>query len=554
MIQSFPDSLPAGTNLLQYRVEKVLGQGGFGLTYLAQDTRLDMSVALKEFFPRESAAREPNGGVRPKSSLENEQFAAGLKGFLSEAQILARFRHPNIVQVHNFFEENSTAYMVMAFEKGESLSVLLKLQEHWSEVELLKIVLPLLDGLKILHGAGFIHRDIKPGNIYIRQNGTPVLLDFGATRHAIGEHTKTLTALLTPGYAPMEQYYSSSKRQGAWTDIYAMGAVLYRAITGQVPDHATDRMSALPRGELDPLPPLMSLGLSGYSHHFLEAIDHALQVLEKDRPQTVTLFRSELVNSKTGTSGDYDLTRVEVLRGNINTKKNVRESVAQRQSKDRFFFLPAFRRWFDTKRRPAVSGVVSTIKRHPKTHLFLLLNVFLASFLSMTAMENMFSGRFAVYFLIVNIFPAILYVALIANSIISVITNKIFKRKSPNNNSPQYYWRTVLLLELFSYGWAFLLVPGCINGNCTNGVGEYVNLQGKRYIGQWQEGERNGQGMTYYSSGEKHTGLYLGGNRTGPGVYYYPDGTVKQGNWKKGKLHGDVMVTTPDGRQTVEKW
>ncbi len=287
MAHPFPDALPAGNTLLQYRIEKVLGQGGFGLTYLAMDAHLDMQVALKEFFPQEFAVRENNGSVRPKTTAHRAQFEAVRQGFLDEAKTLARFRHPNIVQVLNFFEDNGTAYMVMTFEEGESLSSLLKTAGRWSETNLLKLVKPLLDGLNVLHASGFIHRDIKPGNIYIRRNGTPVLLDFGATRQAMGEHTKTLTAMLTPGYAPMEQYYSSSKRQGPWTDIYAMAAVLYRAITGKVPDHATDRSSAKLREEQDPLPPLVSLGLRGYSRHYFETNDLALQVLEKDRPQSL---------------------------------------------------------------------------------------------------------------------------------------------------------------------------------------------------------------------------------------------------------------------------
>lgn len=295
MHQNFPDALPAATTLLQYRIEEVLGQGGFGLTYLARDERLEMPVAIKEFFAQDISVRDCNLQIRPKSSLHSEQFNWGMTRFLDEARNLARFRHPNIVQVLNFFEENGTAYMVMAYEHGDSMAAVLKRCPQLSESQLLEIVLPLLSGMETLHDAGYIHRDIKPGNIYLRENGSPVLLDFGSARQAIGEQTKTLTAILTPGYAPFEQYFSSSKRQGPWTDIYSMGGVLYRAVTGKTPTHATDRSSALLRDERDPLQHAIDFSGGSYSDAFLQAIDSALAVLEANRPQTTKEWHNMLV-------------------------------------------------------------------------------------------------------------------------------------------------------------------------------------------------------------------------------------------------------------------
>lgn len=297
MTDTTPDALPIGVTLLnQYRIDQVLGQGGFGLTYLAHDIRLNIPVALKEFFAQGMSVRAGELTVRAKSTIHQEAFQYGLTRFLDEARNLARFRHPNIVQVLNFFEEHGSAYMVMTYEEGYAMSNALKLKRTLPEDNLLKIVLPLLDGLKVLHSAGFTHRDIKPDNIYIRnQDGSPVLLDFGSARQTTGDHTKSLTTMLTPGYAPFEQYYTSSKKQGPWTDIYSMAAVLYRSVTGRLPVNATDRSSALLQHEPDPLPSAVSLGKGRYSESFLVAIDKGLTLLEKQRPQNIDAWLEMLI-------------------------------------------------------------------------------------------------------------------------------------------------------------------------------------------------------------------------------------------------------------------
>ncbi len=305
MIQTFADPLPKGTTLHhgQYRIEKLLGRGGFGLIYLATDPKLARLVALKEFFPRNLAVRKENSAVGPEESDRQNEYDDLLEKFLAEARTLAGFRHSNIVQVHQFFEDNDTAYMVMSFEKGNSFKHLLEqrrtARKKWTEQELSTLTLPILDGLKKLHVSGFIHRDIKPGNIYIRDDGSPVLLDFGATRQAIGDHSAEITILMTPGYTPPEQHTNRSRHQGEWTDIYAMGAVLFRAITGKAPIDASIRSNARIQEEPDPYRPLATRKTTGYSRHFLEAIDHALQIRGKDRPQTVDAWIRELKGEKT---------------------------------------------------------------------------------------------------------------------------------------------------------------------------------------------------------------------------------------------------------------
>ncbi len=306
MGEEFGTALRNGTILLQYRLERVLGYGGFGITYLARNQRLDHLVAVKEYFPQTFAVREPDGTVRPKSKLDEEKFQWGRDRFLVEAKVQAGVRHPSIVRVFDFFESRRTAYMVLEYEDGDLLSAYLKRVEKPTEAELLDIVLPILSGLEVLHGAGFIHRDIKPGNIIVRNDGSPVLLDFGAARQSTGEVSHTLTAIVTPGYAPFEQYYSSGKRQGPWTDIYAMGAVLYFAITGMAPRHATERSGALLERKPDPLTPIAQLADGEYSAAFLDAIDWALQVLETDRPRTVMQWRAAMLGEMPSTLGSKE--------------------------------------------------------------------------------------------------------------------------------------------------------------------------------------------------------------------------------------------------------
>jgi serine/threonine protein kinase len=287
------NSLKPGYKLHWYRIEKVLGQGGFGITYLAYDFNLDRKAAIKEYLPIELAVREGDFSVHPLSEDHGEQYHWGLDRFIQEARTLAKFEHPNIVRVLNVFEANQTAYMVMSYEEGESLQEILTRRKTLEEGELLDILVPIIGGLEKVHQAGFIHRDIKPANILLRKDGNPVLLDFGSARQALGAHTKTLTSLVSPGYAPFEQYHSGSEAQGPWTDVYGLGATLYRAVAGVAPMDAVDRSRVILKGGADPYVPAMEIGRGRYSERFLRAIDHALQFREEERPQTVAEWKRE---------------------------------------------------------------------------------------------------------------------------------------------------------------------------------------------------------------------------------------------------------------------
>ena len=283
------NALPEGYRLQEYELVRVLGAGGFGITYLGYDDHLNKPVAIKEYFPSDFATRTDDGSVVPQTSMSREDFEGGLDSFLREARTLARFdRCRHIVRVHRYFEAHGTAYIVMDYVEGEDLSAYFARQRTLSEAELKGILYPLLNGLAVVHEAGILHRDIKPANIVIRaEDGLPVLIDFGAARQAIGARSRRLSVIVTQGYAPIEQY-SERGNQGPWTDIYALGAVCYRALTGEVPDDATDRV------QHDRLVPVSQRYEGQASRGFLSAIDAALSVYGEDRPQSVAAWRKAL--------------------------------------------------------------------------------------------------------------------------------------------------------------------------------------------------------------------------------------------------------------------
>ena len=294
------NALPAGFALQEYRIEKVLGVGGFGLTYLALDGNLNLRVALKEFLPDDVAARGADHTIGPRSPDTAESFGWGKQRFLDESRTVASFRHPNIVRVMRFFEANGTAYMVMEFVEGAALTDWIKTRRPLSEALATSLIAPLLDGLHLVHKSGVLHRDIKPANVYVREDGTPVLIDFGSARQRATE----LTAIVSPGYAPFEQYHTQGN-QGPWSDIYALAGVLYWLVTGERPHEAVARIRA------DTMPSALQAGDRNlYRPAFLAAIDWALTPIEEQRPQSVAEWREALLGGSAAVSAPVDKTQV----------------------------------------------------------------------------------------------------------------------------------------------------------------------------------------------------------------------------------------------------
>jgi serine/threonine protein kinase len=285
-------ALQPGQTIGRYEIVAVLGQGGFGITYRARDAQLDREVAVKEYLPSALATRQDGVTVLPRTTKLADDFTWGRQRFVEEGRTLATLqRAPAIVRVYDFLEANGTAYIVMELVPGETLESRLKTKCKLDPAELDRIVWPLLDGLEEVHNAGFLHRDIKPGNILLDDNGNPTLIDFGASRAAMVGRTTAMTAIFTPGYAAAEQM--TSAKQGPWTDIYGLSATLYHAITGAAPPSAFDRMLE------DAYQPLGKALPAGFAPGLLVGIDAGLAIRATDRPQTIAGWRPIL--SQAGT-------------------------------------------------------------------------------------------------------------------------------------------------------------------------------------------------------------------------------------------------------------
>jgi serine/threonine protein kinase len=277
-------ALPPGTVLREWRLEQVLGVGGFGIVYRGRGIYFDELVAIKEYFPSAISERKDGDTVVPTDSDAEEVHALGLKKFVEEAKLLWNLskptRHPNIVSVRSLFEIHGTAYMVMDFEDGVSLSDILKSGKRFTEASLMALIRPISEGLERAHRVGVLHRDIKPPNMLVSEDGRPVLIDFGSARFDAGQATNTKVTFHTPPYAAIEQYVKTYE-QGPWTDIYALGVVLYECVTGTKPPEVLERMHG-GQGKL-----LAGQEIEGFSQAFLRGIDAAMTIRPSDRPQTI---------------------------------------------------------------------------------------------------------------------------------------------------------------------------------------------------------------------------------------------------------------------------
>jgi len=313
----------------------VLGIGGFGITYKAYDNTLERTVAVKEYLPSNLAVRTLDQiTVAPKSEGDGTDYQYGLKRFLDEARTLAKFMEPNIVRVITFLEAHGTAYFVMDYEDGECLDALLKSEISLPATKICDLAVPLMKGLRTVHANNYLHRDIKPLNIFLRRTGSPVLLDFGAARQAFNSQARTMTGMVTPGYAPFEQYLNDGT-QGPWTDVYAMGATLYHCAMGVAPEISTERIAALHAGKPDPvrthgdvlekkvgsdLASLILWMLGPMPNERPQSVDQALAVLEgKVQPPRLDAQPAAIPAAGTTTAATVSLApeTLEVLEENL---------------------------------------------------------------------------------------------------------------------------------------------------------------------------------------------------------------------------------------------
>ncbi len=284
------DALPAGTRFGELEIVRVLGVGGFGIVYLARDHALERHVALKEYMPASLAQRGVGPLITVRSGAHAQTYAAGLRSFINEARLLARFDHPSLVKVYRFWEDNATAYMVMPYLQGRTLrDVRRSVSQAPSEMWIRHLLGSLLSAMELLHSEGVYHRDIAPDNILLAPEGPPILLDFGAARRVISDRTQTLTAILKPNYAPIEQYAEMTQlRQGPWTDIYALGAVAHFLLFGAPPPPATARVVH------DTLWNLPQRLVEGISPRLFGTVAWMLAVRPQHRPQNVQALRDVL--------------------------------------------------------------------------------------------------------------------------------------------------------------------------------------------------------------------------------------------------------------------
>jgi len=286
-----PRPLGAGSKIDRYKVREILGMGGLGITYRAHDDKLDREVAIREYLPTAYSLRQANYSIHPISGAHESRYAQGLSNFLKVANALNQFSHNNIVKVHDVVESNNTAYMVMDCEYGVSLDAIIQQCGTLEQTHQTQVFYPIFEGLQKIHELGFVHRSIKPSNIRIREDGSPVLLDFGSARQITVGQSIESTALVNQGYMALEQYSADYGEQGPWTDIYSLAAIMYQGVTGANPAEALSRSDYLLRAQPDTVQMLSAEAHPTYQQSFLGALHAGLTLQPEKRPQSLMLWK-----------------------------------------------------------------------------------------------------------------------------------------------------------------------------------------------------------------------------------------------------------------------
>lgn len=497
-------NLPAGTILQnKYLIGRVLGQGGFGITYLAWDMDLNIKLAIKEYLPRDFATRSlGETEVSLYTGDSSRYFEEGREKFLEEARTLARFEeHPNIVSVRDFFRENKTAYFVMSYIEGVTIKEYLKKapDNKLDFSTALAIMMPVMDALAEVHSIGILHRDISPDNIFITDKGIVKLLDFGAARQAIGEHSKSLSVVLKPGYAPEEQYRSKGN-QGPWTDIYAVGATIYRMITGRIPPESLDRLA---REELIP-PSQLGVAIPPASE---AALLKALAVLAPDRFHNIREFQQALI---TGQSTGF----AQGMAPSTTNLATAPDQAYQHKS-------PAVK----PRPRLLLAGVAA-----------ILVSLVIGAVWWMFSPEKTTGS----------------YVFTDGRQYQGDLQNDIPHGHGTVTVSSQGKyegeWRggKETGQHTFTFNNGNKYVGEIVEGQ-PSGQGTMTQANGTTYTGTWKEGKPNGRGLLKSANGSSYEGDWKMGVQDGQGKYVFPDGNIYNGDFKQGAMTGKGTINYNTG-------
>ena len=502
-----PRELRVGTRIGEYEIKRVLGQGGFGITYLAHDENLARDVAIKEYFPREFAHRETGCTVVPsQDEQERADFDWGMRHFIEEARSLTRFRHKNIVGAIGFIRDNGTAYLVMEYCDGESLEALAKRVGPLPVHVLMPIVNQLLDALEEVHRVRLLHLDVKPSNIFVKQDGTVVLLDFGSVRQAISSHTKSVM-VGSPGYAAPEQGSNDvdARARGPWTDIYGLGATLYRLMSGSRPQEAMARLQD------DRLLALSSLTELGYSSGLVDMVNASLRLKPHDRPQSVNELRK------------------------LASSPNIYPNPTPNPSPDSPPASPTeqpFSWMHYAALTCAASGVIylivialSTTEESPTVVEVPPTDILPGDEPSSTPREN----------------PEP-----VTDRPVVCPEGQGFK---------EYAEGTLTWDECFgvvsSGGYKFSGIWK--KGKKFDGTEVYADAEsrGHRYVGRFKDNLRHGEGKSFYTNGDRYVGRFKDNLPHGEGKYFWTDGDRYEGSWESGKRSGRGTYTFKSGNKFV---
>ncbi len=551
--QNGEDMLPEGTVLFRkYLIGRAIGRGGFGITYLGYDLELQLKVAIKEYFPVGICVRSSQSYnvVRASIGEDNTAFSKGCEVFLDEARTLAKISSPNIVHVRDFFREHGTAYIVMDYVDGITLKAEMKKNGGKLPPErVLSLVIPLISQLEQLHRERIIHRDIKPDNVMLvkdSQGEHLVLLDFGSAREYVSKETKSLTSIVTHGFSPLEQY-SSIGRQGPYTDVYALSATIYNAVTGIVPPPASDR-------NIDNVP-LRGITESGISiaPEVETAILHGMTLRSESRTQTMGQLLEELKNGNRleGEKNGTDFSHDEKGPSGDSKKQNPEETKRNRPVSTKF--MAAF-----AVGAVLVAGIYFGFLREPND----------PDLKPETSKETtVVSSEISPETPAPTVVPLPTLAPTPTPSPTPTPTPTPVVEEQPTIETMAYENGDTYVGEMknglrngqgaMTYANGDVYEGEWINDKKNGQEGTMTYANGSVYKGEWKDDKRSGKGEMKYEtlSGQQYyDGMWKNDCREGRGKMVFFDGATYEGEWKDDKINGEGTMTYADGSTYKGTW